>query len=568
MAGNALKIIVGLGNPGAEYARTRHNAGFWLVDELARRHGGTFRSEGKHQAELARVRIGGEEVWLVKPMTFMNRSGGPVSSVLGFYKLTPAQMLVAHDEIDLPSGTVRLKEAGGHGGHNGLRDIIAAQGDGFWRLRIGVGHPGTKNEVVDFVLTRAGADEQRAIDETIVAGADSIEEMQRVWRADRHEQTARARQGRGECETGVDGMGIKCGIVGLPNVGKSTLFNALTRAQIAAENYPFCTIDPNVGIVPVPDPRLDALSKIVEPEKVVPTTVEFVDIAGLVAGASQGEGLGNKFLAHIRETDAIAHVVRCFEDADIVHVSGRVNPLSDIDIIDTELALTDLQSVEKAVDRNTKAAKGGDKDAARKKELFERMQKHLDDGKPVRSMGLTKEEKADSQELHLLTAKPVMYVANVKEDGFTNNAHLDAVTARAKAEGAQVVAVCAAIEAEISQLEEADRADFLKDLGLAEPGLNRVIRAGYDLLGLQTYFTAGVKEVRAWTVRGGSTAPQAAGVIHTDFERGFIRAEVIGYDDFIKYKGEAGAKDAGKLRLEGKEYLVKEGDVMHFRFNV
>jgi GTP-binding protein YchF len=301
---------------------------------------------------------------------------------------------------------------------------------------------------------------------------------------------------------------------------------------------------------------------------VVPTTVEFVDIAGLVAGASQGEGLGNKFLSHIRETDAIAHVVRCFEDADIVHVSGRVNPLSDIDIIDTELALTDLQSVEKAVDRNAKAAKGGDKDAARRKELFERMQKHLDGGKPVRSMGLTREEKADSQELHLLTAKPVMYVANVKEDGFAGNPHLDAVTTRAKTEGAVVVAVCAAIEAEISQLEEKDRADFLGDLGLAEPGLNRVIRAGYDLLGLQTYFTAGVKEVRAWTVRGGSTAPQAAGVIHTDFERGFIRAEVIAYEDFIKYKGEAGAKDVGKLRLEGKEYIVKEGDVMHFRFNV
>jgi GTP-binding protein YchF len=320
--------------------------------------------------------------------------------------------------------------------------------------------------------------------------------------------------------------------------------------------------------VPVPDPRLDALSKIVKPEKIVPTTVEFVDIAGLVAGASQGEGLGNKFLSHIRETDAIAHVVRCFEDADIVHVSGRVNPISDIDIIDTELALTDLQSVEKAVDRNAKAAKGGDKDAARKKDLFERMRKHLDDGKPVRSMGLTKEEKADSQELHLLTAKPVMYVANVKENGFTNNPHLDAVTARARTEGAVVVAVCAAIEAEISQLDEADRADFLKDLNLSEPGLNRVIRAGYELLGLQTYFTAGVKEVRAWTVRGGSTAPQAAGVIHTDFERGFIRAEVIAYDDFIKYQGEAGAKDAGKLRLEGKEYLLKEGDVMHFRFNV
>jgi GTP-binding protein YchF len=363
-------------------------------------------------------------------------------------------------------------------------------------------------------------------------------------------------------------MGIKCGIVGLPNVGKSTLFNALTKAGIAAENYPFCTIDPNVGIVPVPDPRLDELAKIVEPEKLVPTTVEFVDIAGLVAGASQGEGLGNKFLSHIRETDAISHVVRCFEDTDVIHVSGKVNPISDIEIIDTELGLADLQSVEKAADRYAKQAKGGDKDAARKKELFERMRTHLNDGKPVRSMGLSKEEKADAYELHLLTAKPVMYVANVKEDGFTNNKHLDAVIERAKGEEAVVVAVCAAIEAEISQLEEADRAEFLKDLGLTEPGLNRVIRAGYDLLGLQTYFTAGEKEVRAWTVRTGSTAPQAAGVIHTDFERGFIRAEVIGYDDYIKYKGEAGAKDVGKLRLEGKEYIVKEGDVMHFRFNV
>jgi GTP-binding protein YchF len=363
-------------------------------------------------------------------------------------------------------------------------------------------------------------------------------------------------------------MGIKCGIVGLPNVGKSTLFNALTRAQIAAENYPFCTIDPNVGIVPVPDTRLDDLARIVKPEKVVPTTVEFVDIAGLVAGASQGEGLGNKFLSHIRETDAIAHVVRCFEDTDVVHVSGKVNPISDIEVIDTELCLADLQSVEKAADRYAKQAKGGDKDALRKKELFERMRKHLDEGKPVRSMGLTKEEKADAHELHLLTAKPVMYVANVKEDGFTNNPHLDAVLARARSEQAVVVAVCAAIEAEISQLDEADRAEFLKDLGLAEPGLNRVIRAGYDLLGLQTYFTAGEKEVRAWTVRVGATAPQAAGVIHTDFERGFIRAEVIAFDDYIKLKGETGAKDAGKLRLEGKEYVVREGDVMHFRFNV
>jgi GTP-binding protein YchF len=363
-------------------------------------------------------------------------------------------------------------------------------------------------------------------------------------------------------------MGIKSGIVGLPNVGKSTLFNALTRAGIAAENYPFCTIDPNVGIVPVPDPRLDELAKIVEPERIVPTTVEFVDIAGLVAGASQGEGLGNKFLSHIRETDAISHVVRCFEDTDVIHVSGKVNPISDIEVIDTELCLADLQSVEKAAERYAKQAKGGDKDALRKKELFERMRQHLDQGKPVRSMGLSREEKADAHELHLLTAKPVMYVANVKEDGFTSNPHLDAVLARARSEGAVVVPVCAAIEAEISQLDEADRAEFLKDLGLEEPGLNRVIRAGYELLGLQTYFTAGVKEVRAWTVKTGATAPQAAGVIHTDFERGFIRAEVISYDDFIRYRGEAGARDAGKLRLEGKEYIVKEGDVMHFRFNV
>ena len=361
-------------------------------------------------------------------------------------------------------------------------------------------------------------------------------------------------------------MAIKAGIVGLPNVGKSTLFNALTRAQIAAENYPFCTIDPNVGIVPVPDLRLDALAKIVEPEKIVPTTVEFVDIAGLVAGASQGEGLGNKFLSHIRETDAITHVVRCFEDPDVVHVSGGIDPIRDIEIIDTELCLADLQSVEKAVDRYAKQAKGGDKDAARKKDLFERMRQHLDQGKPVRSMGLGKEEKADAHELHLLTLKPVMYVANVKEDGFTGNRHLDAVTVRAKGEGAVVVAVCAAIEAEISQLDEADRADFLKDLGLAEPGLNRVIRAGYDLLGLQTYFTAGEKEVRAWTVRVGATAPQAAGVIHTDFERGFIKAEVIWWEDLIKYGSEAKCREAGKQAIEGRDYIVRDGDVMHFRF--
>jgi GTP-binding protein YchF len=363
-------------------------------------------------------------------------------------------------------------------------------------------------------------------------------------------------------------MGIKCGIVGLPNVGKSTLFNALTRAQIAAENYPFCTIDPNVGVVPVPDPRLNALAEIVKPERILPATVEFVDIAGLVAGASKGEGLGNQFLSHIRETDAIAHVVRCFEDDDVVHVAGRVKPLDDIEVINTELALADMDTVERAIVRAEKAAKAGDKDAIRLRDLLKKLREHLDSGQPARSLVTDPDERKLLQELHLITLKPLMYVANVAENGFTNNAHLDAVRELAAKESAQVVAVCAAIEAEIAQLDEGDREEFLKELGLDEPGLNRVIRAGYKLLGLQTYFTAGVKEVRAWTVRVGATAPQAAGVIHTDFEKGFIRAEVIAYDDFIAHKGEQGAKEAGKLRLEGKEYIVKEGDVMHFRFNV
>jgi len=363
-------------------------------------------------------------------------------------------------------------------------------------------------------------------------------------------------------------MGIQCGIVGLPNVGKSTLFNALTRAGIAAANFPFCTIDPNVGVVPVPDPRLDELAKIVKPQKVIPTAVEFVDIAGLVAGASKGEGLGNKFLANIRETDAIAHVVRCFEHDDIIHVAGRVDPIADIETIDTELALADLESVEKAHARYERAAKAGDKDAMARRDLLARVRAHLDDGHPARSMGLAAEEKALLRELFLLTLKPVMYIANVREDGFTDNPHLDAVRARAEKESAQVVPVCAAIEEELSQLDEADREVFLADMGFEEPGLNRVIRAAYALLGLQTYFTAGVKEVRAWTVRKGATAPQAAAVIHTDFEKGFIRAETISFDDFIRYKGEAGAREAGRLRLEGKEYLVQEGDVLHFRFNV
>jgi GTP-binding protein YchF len=363
-------------------------------------------------------------------------------------------------------------------------------------------------------------------------------------------------------------MGIKCGIVGLPNVGKSTLFNALTKAGIAAANFPFCTIEPNVGVVPVPDPRLAALAEIVKPERVVPTAVEFVDIAGLVAGAASGEGLGNKFLAHIREVDAICHVVRCFENDDVIHVNNRIDPIADIETIDTELALADLESVDKSISRYERVARSGDKDAKARIEVLQKLRAALDEGRAARTVVLDEEEKGLVRDLFLLTLKPVLYVANVLEDGFEGNPHLEAVRARAAREGAEVVPVSAAIEEELSQLEEADRDEFLASLGLEEPGLNRVIRAAYTLLGLQTYFTAGVKEVRAWTVKAGSTAPQAAAVIHTDFEKGFIRAETIGYEDFIRYRGEAGARDAGRLRLEGKEYRVREGDVLHFRFNV
>ena len=561
---SGLKLIVGLGNPGADYSATRHNAGFWFVDRLAAEHEARFAVAKKFFGELAQARSPGLDCWLFKPATYMNNSGHAVRAVTDYYRIETARVLVVHDEIDLDAGTIRLKRGGGHGGHKGLRDVIEKLGDSdCLRLRIGVSHPGARTRVLAHVLSRPRPRRYHVDRQRNTKGPGSPAPAVRRRARQGHDPSAYA-PGRL--------MGFKCGIVGLPNVGKSTLFNALTRAGVSAGNYPFCTIEPNTGMVPVPDSRLQAIARIVKPERVIPAQVEFVDVAGLVAGASKGAGLGNRFLGQVRETHAIAQVLRCFEDDNVTHVSGRIDPLADLDVVNTELCLADLETLQRALQKTEKVAQAGNKRARERARALAVLSAYVDGGAPARALPAGSAQRQLARELGLLTEKPVLYVANVEETGITSNKWLAQLARRAAADSAGLLAISAAIEAEISdeisEPGETGKTEFLRDLGLSEPGLHRLIRAGYELLGTHTFFTTESGKVQAWTITKGSVAPRAAGVIHKDFEKGFIRAEVIACDDFIEHQGEQGAKNAGKWRLQGKDYVVRDGDVILFRFNV